>query len=282
MSDFPTPPDNVVSMRVIDRELRERHQRLVTALGSEANPGQWMEFMKELQRQIPHVMNAQGKPSKEQIDESMIGQLGFSSWSEMIKAKRESNGLGWSVGGWNGFRRAWNIVQDFPYLRELPIKAGWLNSVYAELKRTETPFPATAEAYQALLESRKQAQIDTREATTTELKERVNEAERQSSDTIRQLADLFEKYNALVQEHSQTQIRTGQLQQQLNSATAENGKLLSAVEQLEKQTSILSDSKQSLRDDLDKTSKYTSELENTLKAASKSVWSRLQFVLRGA
>lgn len=268
-----TENSNIHRIQVIDRDLRERHQRLVTALGSEANPAQWMTFMETVAELIPHVVVAAGRPSIGEVQNSMIGRLGFSSWREMIETTRESNGLEWSWGGWNAFRRAWSLVEQYPYLRELPVRAGWLNSVSAELKRSKTDFPSDLESYQALLESREQARIEAKAETLTDLKTRLEAAESASAQGMQQLTELSSANHLLTEQ-------VAQLQQQLSLANKENGRLLSTVEQLEKQASILSDSKQSLSDDLDKMSKYTAELENTLKTASKSLWSRLKFVFR--
>lgn len=274
MSDIQENPSNILQMLVIDKDLRDKHQRLVTALGSEANPGQWMQFMETVAELIPHVVVNAGRPSIGEVQSSLIGRLGFSSWKEMLETKRDSNGLEWSTGGWNAFRRAWSLVEQYPYLRDLPVRAGWLNSLSAQLKRDETDFPGDLESYQSLLEAREQARIESRTETLSELKTRLEAAESASQQRMQQLTELSSANQTLTDQ-------VAQLQQQLNQTNTENGKLAATVDQLENQVQNLTASETSLKNALDEKSRQLSEAEITLKSASKSFLSRLRFVVSG-
>lgn len=274
MTDDISYENNIHPLRVIDRDLRDRHQRLITALGSEANPGQWMLFMETVQELIPHVVVNAGRPSLGEVQNSLIGKLGFSSWKEMLEAKRENHGLGWSAGGWNAFRRAWSLVEQFPYLRELPVKAGWLNAMSAELKRSETDFPGTLEAYQSLLEAREQARIEAKTETMADLKNRLSEAETASQQGLQQLTELSSANHQLTDQ-------VAQLQQQLNAAHTETGRQSARVEQLENQVQTLTVSENSLKTALDEKSRLLTEAERILESASKSFLSRLRFIVAG-
>lgn len=265
---------DIMQMIVIDKDLRDKHQRLVTALGSEANPGQWKSFMKTVAELIPHVVVNAGRPSAGEVQNSLIGRLGFRSWKEMLVADRAVGGLEWSTGGWNAFRRAWSLVEQYPYLHELPVRAGWLNSLSAELKRTETPFPDTLEDYQALLESREQARIEGKAETLNELKTRLEAAENASRQGLQQLTELSSANHLFEQQ-------VAQLQHQLTTAHTETGRLSAQVEQLENQVQNLTASETSLKTLLEEKSRQLSEAEITLKSVPKSLWGRLKFIISG-
>lgn len=144
---------------------KQAHKEILAALGSENNPRQWMIFMQAVDKHIPE-MQTQGRLSADTIKHSLIGKLGFNSWKEYIESSTENGGLGWSIGGWNSFRRAWTIVKEHDYLLEMDVKAGWVNSFAAKLSAKDQAFPSS----QAELEEIQQRlDVDRAQGKATEL-----------------------------------------------------------------------------------------------------------------
>ena len=90
---------------------KQAHQELLTALCSENNPSQWLVFMNTAKTHLPFLFES-GRPTKQQIENSIIGQLGFSSWSEMIEANQDKQGLSWSVNSWKQWSKAYKELND--------------------------------------------------------------------------------------------------------------------------------------------------------------------------
>ena len=131
---------------------RDALAELRLALGTEANPAQWMIFMLAVTRLLPDVLSV-GRPSKESVKRSLIGQLGFESWQALIEAPVDSNGLGWNISGWRAWRRAWAVVESRPYLRDLAVSSSVVNTLASHAKRLGVPFPASVEEYNNFLSS---------------------------------------------------------------------------------------------------------------------------------
>ena len=131
---------------------KQAHKEILAALGSENNPRQWMIFMQAVDKHIPE-MQTQGRLSADTIKHSLIGKLGFSSWKEYIESPTENGGLGWSIGGWNSFRRAWTIVKEHDYLLEMDVKAGWINSFAAKLSAKDQAFPNSPGEFEEIQQS---------------------------------------------------------------------------------------------------------------------------------
>ncbi|MEZ8968755.1 hypothetical protein AB4347_02010 [Vibrio breoganii] len=148
---------------------RESHEELKLALGTENNPAQWMMFMETVERLLPEL-SEQGRLPKEVLTRTFIGQLGFESWKEYVES---SEGLNWKIGGWNAYRRAWSSVKVAPYLREMEIKAGWVNSLARSLAKDGLDFPETKADLDALLEQQERLRSEAKENTQSALKERV-------------------------------------------------------------------------------------------------------------
>lgn len=120
------------------------------ALGAES-AGLWVFFMDKVRAILPFLMNAAGRPKAEIVQASVIGQAGFSSWSEMIEASPEKGGLGWSVDSWKAWKRAYTFIQEYEYLRSLELTASEINTLSREIQ----PFPETVEALEAAKSKRK-------------------------------------------------------------------------------------------------------------------------------
>lgn len=129
-------------------EARRVHAALVAALGTETNPAQWMTFMRTVREQLPTVLS-KGRPTKQAIEASTIGALGFSSWKAMCEAPVVEGGLGLPWSTWRQWSRAWSVVQQRPNLEGAPLTAAEVNRIAAEAKSAGEPMPADKTAVEA-------------------------------------------------------------------------------------------------------------------------------------
>lgn len=120
------------------------------ALGAES-AGKWLEFMDRIESSLPFLLGSAGRPTKEQIDSSVIGTAGFDSWTQMIEASPAYGGLGWSVDSWKAWKRAFAVVQDHAYLRDLGLSASEINTLAKQFK----PFPQSKDEFESARAARK-------------------------------------------------------------------------------------------------------------------------------
>lgn len=154
------------------REAQEARAELLEALGTENNPAQWMQFMETVTKRLPDVLSS-GRPSAEAIKHSVIGQLGFSSWRAMIEAPTAEGGLAWNWSAWVAWRRAWKIVQTWPYLRDLPLTAAQVNRVHQASKDSSEGFPANASTLEAWESQQKEQRKERHTVSVETLKAQV-------------------------------------------------------------------------------------------------------------
>jgi len=177
---------NTVTL-LIPESAKKAKAELIEALGTENNPAQWMVFMEAVTKHLPEILST-GRPTKEAMQKSIIGQLGFSSWSEFIEAK---DGLNWNISGWKAFRRAWSVVEKYNWLKNEKFTSSEVNQLYLKYKDL---FPKTKEEYINLGEI-----------------EKANKAEKASKN----IADLELKINEtnklFIQEQGKNQILSAQL-----------------------------------------------------------------------
>lgn len=175
--------------QLIPATARQAHSDLVEALGSETNPAQWMDFMETVTRLLPDVLSV-GRPSKDAIQRCAIGQLGFSSWAEMIEAPVAEGGLGWNFSTWKAWRRAWSVVEAQPMFRRCGRTANELNTFAANCKKFGFPLPSTLEEFADQVEKMREAV-------------RKKEAEAQSLEQVREMMESYK----LAGEHAAEQLR---------------------------------------------------------------------------
>jgi len=168
------------------REAQEARAELLEALGTENNPAQWMRFMETVTKRLPDVLSS-GRPSTEAIKRSVIGQLGFSSWRAIIEAPTADGGLSWNWSAWVAWRRAWKVVQTWPYLQDLPLTAAQVNRVHQAAKDSPQGFPANASALEAWESEQKEQRQEQRAETLETLKHQVQELGQKLQDTTRAL-----------------------------------------------------------------------------------------------
>jgi|AntRauMFilla1563_2_1112583.scaffolds.fasta_scaffold08773_2 hypothetical protein len=155
------------------------------ALGAES-AGKWLEFMDRIQSSLGFLLGSAGRPSKEKIDSSVIGAAGFESWTQMIETSPANGGLGWSVDSWKAWKRAYAVVQENLYLREMSLTASEINTLSREFK----PFPASREAFEAAKGTRSDRLEASRGNSITALKSQLTAAQGQVSTLAAKAKDL--------------------------------------------------------------------------------------------
>lgn len=186
------------------------HAELLGALGTENNPGQWMEFMQAVTRLLPDVLSS-GRPTKEAINRSPIGQLGFASWQAMIEAPVAVSGLGWNFSAWKAWRRAWSVVQVQPWLLDQSITSSELNTLANDLRKDGIQFPSSAGELEAIREARKGSQDARRTESVQGLTKRAETAEAALQAVTAQSKTLSDQ---LVQVQGQLTTAIGKIEEQ--------------------------------------------------------------------
>lgn len=199
---------------LIPETAKKAHSELLSALGTEANPSQWMDFMEAVTRLLPAVLSV-GRPTAEAINRSPIGQLGFRSWQAMIEAPAHSNGLGWNIHSWKAWRRAWVAVQAYPWLRTQPMTANEVSTLVADVKRAGMPFPQSAEEAR-LFQELMRAESEARRANSAQaIQERITAAEFAVTDLRQQLAAANARALLLTEQLASAQTRADELAPQV-------------------------------------------------------------------
>ncbi len=204
----------------------DAHQKLIHALGTETVPDQWMVFMETVTRLLPDVLSS-GRPSKEAIAQSPIGQLGFSGWKAMIEAPADIGGLGWNWSAWRAWRRAWTVVQAYPWLRAEPMTASEIYTLSQECKRDGASFPSSSVELKAFRAASIAAAEQRKAATAQAQRERADKAEAQAAELRTQLAVATGRATALAEQLAASEARAQEL-------AREAGQHAQAIEQLKK------------------------------------------------
>lgn len=147
-------------------------------LGSESGAS-WVAFMDYAHEALPNVLN-HGKPGREAIKNSIIGDAGFSSWKDMIKAPVVDGGLGWNISAWNSWKRAYGLILKYPYLRDLELTSSLINTIH---KETNPNFPADQTAWNDYQGAREQLQMERHQNS-------LKDAQKRSDDLTEQLAAI--------------------------------------------------------------------------------------------
>jgi hypothetical protein len=151
---------------LIPESARVAKEELIQALGTENNPSQWMIFMETVTKHLPEILST-GRPTKEAIDKSIIGQLGFSSWSEFVESE---NGLNWNYSGWKSFRRSWSIVEKHQWLKNEKMTCSEVNNLYLKYK---DQFPKSKAEYDELLKNEKTNKAEKASKTIADLEAQI-------------------------------------------------------------------------------------------------------------
>jgi hypothetical protein len=244
---------------------------LRSKLGAEAR-GQWLEFMDYIQSRLGFLLQSAGRPTKESIDQSIIGQAGFESWSDMIEYSPAYGGLGWSVDSWKSWKKAYRVVQEHEYLKDLDMTASEINTI----ARTCKPFPSSEIDLRAFQEGRKKDLEEKRGNSITGLQNQVSALSTERDEAARQLATSRESEAELKTDLEHT--RTALLKAQSATGVAE-GK----AETLKAQVEDLGSQHQTLKKELEAANSAASRAETRAKHfASLSRWEHLKVAFGGS
>lgn len=189
---------------------------LLSALDEADNPAAWMGFMESVTRLLPDVLSA-GRPSSDAIARSVIGQLGFKSWQEMVEAPVDANGLGWNIHTWRAWRRAWATVQANPWLMGQPFTYSEINT----WDKVYKPFPASLEALQQLLQN-------TAAATEQKRVSALAEAQKALAEALGKLKVLEDQLHLMRDANAGLTEETGRLRAEIVQLQVELGVLKAA------------------------------------------------------
>ncbi len=204
----------------------DAHRQLIGALGTENTPNQWMIFMETVTRLLPDVLSS-GRPSKEAIDRCAIGQLGFGGWKAMIEAPTDIGGLGWNWSAWRAWRRAWTVVQAYPWLRAEQMTASEIYTISQDCKRENMSFPASIQELEAFRAASRAAAEQRKADTAQAQRERADTAEALAAELRTQLAVATGRATALAEQQDARESRAQELARQVGQQAQE-------IEQLKK------------------------------------------------
>lgn len=157
-------------------EARRVHAELVAALGTETVPHQWMVFMATVREQLPDVLS-RGRPTKQAIESSPVGALGFSSWRAMCEAPVGDGGLSLPWSTWRQWSRAWAVVQKSPALEGAPLTAAEVNRLYSEAQSADEPMPDDMDAIAAFQARQAERKAEARAKTQAAMQGRLEALE---------------------------------------------------------------------------------------------------------
>jgi hypothetical protein len=217
------------------REAQEARAELLEALGTENNPAQWMAFMEAVTKRLPDVLST-GRPSIEAIKRSVIGQLGFTSWKTMIEAPAADGGLSWNWSAWVAWRRAWKIIQTWPYLQELPLTAAQINRVHQASKNGPEGFPVNAKALEDWEENQRLERQEQRTVSIENLKNRIQELEALVQERTHSLDKTKTKAENLESQAQATNAMLSKRNQEIGKLQAQTENVESKLKRLEKKT----------------------------------------------
>ncbi len=161
----------------IHRDAAQRiRSDLLSALGTENVPNQWMHFMATVRRHLPEVLS-RGRPSRQAIEASVIGALGFTSWRELLEAPVDQGGLALNWSTWRQWSRAWAVISERPALQGEPLSAAKVNRMASQAKAEGLAFPDDPEALGALQEALTQRRAAARAETQQGMRERIEALE---------------------------------------------------------------------------------------------------------
>lgn len=214
------------------------------ALGAES-AGLWIFFMDKIAAMVPFLLHTAGRPKREDIMASPIGEAGFDSWFAMVEAPPERNGLGWSVDSWKAWKRAYAVVQEHPYLRGLDITASEINTLAREIKL----FPSSLEEFEAAKSERREKLEAKRGNAVSSLRRQLTESKQELESMASELRavtedrdnyredyqDLVETHRELEKEYNKTQGRLGVVEENLGLANEAKAGLETEVKDLKAQ-----------------------------------------------
>ena len=197
--------------------LQDKISKIKALLGTESGAA-WIVFMDYIYTELSEVLGKQGKPTKQAIESSLIGQAGFKSWKDMVETEEKKGGLGWNYASFDSWKRAYKMVLAHPFLRELEITASQINTLNRESKKFNTPFPSSLDEYSGITEQRADKQKELHQNSLKDANNRNYELEVKLTAQLLELdrLRLIEQQNAvLMKEKAVLNQKIGEMKQKL-------------------------------------------------------------------
>jgi hypothetical protein len=99
------------TLNFIGASAQQVHEQLIKLLAPEIDKKSWFEFVRLAAHHLP-ALNSKGRPSKAEISNSFIGELGFSSWKSYVETAPKAGGLGWTETTWKRWREAYKLAEN--------------------------------------------------------------------------------------------------------------------------------------------------------------------------
>lgn len=217
---------------------RDGYNELLSALGTENVPDQWMQFMEAVEKHLP-VMSGSGRPTKQDIERSLIGQLGFASWVDLVETPVTQGGLGWSINTWKLWVKAWKQVKSHFYLRQ----SGYTASMIMKLSGQFDPFPVDAAALATAIAENKAAtktgneqKLADQQGRIVELEQKLLEADLRwqlQQEKLRDVAELESQLAETDLERRTLQQKFDAMADKVRELAQDNQRLVSQLYHLE-------------------------------------------------
>lgn len=153
--------------------------KLIELLGSESGD-KWLEFMDYVSQNLSHILS-RGKPKSEDIEYSIIGQSGFKSWKDFVESPTSKHGLGWKIATFDSWKRAFAVVGQYSYLRNMGLTASFINTIHRE---TKPDFPSSESDFNDFVAKRSDIQIAKQQNSLKDAQNVSEELKKQNSDLI--------------------------------------------------------------------------------------------------
>jgi hypothetical protein len=154
--------------------------KLIDLLGSESGD-KWLEFMDYVSQNLSHILS-RGKPKSEDIQQSIIGMKGFKSWGDLVESPTSDGGLGWKLATFDSWKRAFAVVGQYQYLRNMGLTASFINTIHRE---TKPDFPSCESDFNAFLAKRTDVQVSRQQNSLKDAQNVSEELKKQNLDLIR-------------------------------------------------------------------------------------------------
>lgn len=267
----------MIPTKLITPAAQLARDELIAALGTEANPSQWMLFMSAVRKHLPDILS-RGRPSIEAVQRSLIGQHGFSSWQEMVEAPVDGGGLGWSWSAWRQWSRAWRVVEDHQWLKDEPLTAAQVIAISEDIRKSGEPWPANADELAQVREKTLAAKKEQQAESLTALKDRVKTLENELSSAKSLTAQYQAQTEFLIQQSAEAS-------EKLRESDQLNGQLVATQTQLNQKITELEQKlvdQDTLTKALDSSKQQILTLQSRLdQYRSMTRWERLKRVFSG-
>ncbi|MFK0570341.1 hypothetical protein [Endozoicomonas sp.] len=131
-------------------------------------------------------------------------------------AVMQSAGLGLGKEKWRKFRAAWKVVNEHPYLKNLPLSYVAVNDLATEAKKLEIEFPSDLQKYkdfraqaQQLKDAEKQQKTANLQAEIARLKAKVQEQDKQIAGLQGENRILIENNKEITGKLEQAMVQAG-------------------------------------------------------------------------